>query len=64
LAGDDKYGEFKWNRELQQKWQLKRLFLHATSLSFIHPITHEKVFFEAPLAEDLQRFINQLNVAR
>ncbi|MBU6468300.1 MAG: RluA family pseudouridine synthase [Betaproteobacteria bacterium] len=61
LAGDDKYGDFVWNRELQRTLHLKRLFLHATSLSFIHPIHQEKVHFEAPLSEDLQRFIDQLH---
>lgn len=33
--------------------ELKRHALHAVELSFIHPMTREKVVFEAPLPEDL-----------
>ena len=33
LAGDDKYGDFAWNR-LLAKEGLKRMFLHARSMTF------------------------------
>ena len=32
LAGDDKYGDFEWNRQLA-KQGLKRMFLHAATLA-------------------------------
>ena len=38
LAGDDKYGDFPWNKLLQSQG-LKRMFLHAFRLSLRHPIT-------------------------
>ncbi len=38
LAGDDKYGDFAWNRELV-KQGLKRMFLHAHRIGFRHPLT-------------------------
>jgi 23S rRNA pseudouridine955/2504/2580 synthase len=36
VAGDDRYGEREFNREMV-KFGLKRLFLHAAELSFPHP---------------------------
>lgn len=60
LASDDKYGDFSWNRALQ-KLGLKRLFLHAKSLRFVHPKTQETLFLEAPLPEHLDDFLKNLS---
>ncbi|MEO8754173.1 MAG: RluA family pseudouridine synthase, partial [Casimicrobiaceae bacterium] len=62
LAGDDKYGDFAWNKVLA-KQGLKRMFLHSHSLGFTHPITGEPVAFESPLPEDLARFVARLDAA-
>lgn len=37
-----------------------RQALHAQSLGFIHPRTKQKIFFEAPLPEDLQQLLQVL----
>ena len=63
LAGDDKYGDFAWNRTLAKEG-LKRMFLHAHSLAFIHPASGESLPFEAPLPRDLAAFVAQLDAAR
>jgi 23S rRNA pseudouridine1911/1915/1917 synthase len=39
---------------------LDRQALHARSLRFIHPITRDVVTFDAPLAEDMQRTLEEL----
>jgi 23S rRNA pseudouridine955/2504/2580 synthase len=39
------------------------MFLHAASLSFVHPISGERLQIEAPLPEDLQSFLDHLNSA-
>ncbi|MDE1942013.1 MAG: RluA family pseudouridine synthase [Betaproteobacteria bacterium] len=59
IAGDDKYGDFAWNKSLA-KSGLKRMFLHAASLSFIHPALGEPLSLEAPLPEDLQTYLDSL----
>jgi len=59
LAGDDKYGDFAWNRELARKG-LKRMFLHAHQLSFAHPLTGEAVVIKSPLPADLASYIARL----
>ena len=59
LAGDDKYGDFAWNKALAREG-LRRMFLHATSLRFLHPFTHEAVTFDAPLPPELAGFVERL----
>jgi 23S rRNA pseudouridine1911/1915/1917 synthase len=54
LVGDTRYGCRK------TKIRVPRLFLHASSLSFIHPETKEVVEFSSPLPEDLQNFLDKL----
>ena len=60
LAGDDKYGDFAWNKVLA-KQGLKRMFLHSYSLGFVHPVTGDAMAFESPLPDDLARFVARLN---
>ncbi len=60
LAGDPKYGDFAWNRDLARQG-LKRLFLHAFRVGFVHPLTGRSVTVEAPLAPDLQAFVAALD---
>ena len=62
-AGDDKYGDFAWNRMLA-KAGLKRMFLHAHRLRFTHPVSDAVVTVESPLPPDLARFVDSLDVAR
>jgi 23S rRNA pseudouridine955/2504/2580 synthase len=62
LAGDDKYGDFAWNKILA-KQGLKRMFLHSCSLGFVHPLSTEAMRFESPLPEDLARFVARLDAA-
>ena len=59
LAGDDKYGDFAWNRELA-KGGLKRMFLHAASLSLAHPRTGAALALASPLPPDLAAFLGEL----
>ena len=60
LCGDDKYGDFALNRQLQGEG-LKRMFLHAASLRFAHPLTAAALGLHAPLPDDLQQFIDYLD---
>jgi 23S rRNA pseudouridine955/2504/2580 synthase len=55
VLGDDKYGDYELNKALR-KQGLKRMFLHAASLEFVHPITRQTLRLEAPLPADLDAF--------
>ena len=59
IAGDDKYGDFPLNKELAHAG-LMRMFLHASSVSFRHPGTGIILTLEAPLPDELQRFLRTL----
>jgi len=55
VLGDDKYGDFELNKRLR-KAGLKRMFLHAASLAFSHPLTGEMVKLASPLPRELEDF--------
>ena len=59
ILGDEKYGDKAENQRLQ-KMGLKRLFLHAATLSFTHPISGERITLDAPLPADLQNLLDGL----
>jgi 23S rRNA pseudouridine955/2504/2580 synthase len=59
IAGDDKYGDFEWNK-LLQKQGFKRMFLHAWRLQFNHPVSAERVALQAELPPELQQHIEQI----
>ncbi len=61
LAGDDKYGDFAWNRELA-KTGLKRMFLHAARLSLAHPLSGEPLQIESPLPADLANYLQAVGL--
>ncbi len=60
IAGDDKYGDFSLNRDLQ-KAGLKRMFLHAARLALPHPLSGAPLEFESPLPAELQAFVERLD---
>lgn len=59
IAGDDKYGDKLFDRELRALG-LQRLFLHAASLRFTHPETGREISVAAPLPADLSALIERL----
>ncbi len=61
VLGDTKYGNRLINREFK-KTGLKRMFLHAKSLSFKSPLTQQKITIEAPLEANLINFLETLSI--
>lgn len=59
LAGDSKYGDEQFNQTLKESG-LRRLFLHAASLRFKHPLSGDMVEVEAPLPSDLEKVLKNL----
>ena len=60
IAGDEKYGDFNQNKALSRQG-LKRMFLHAHSIAFVHPQTGEAIKLCASLPEELQGFLSMLD---
>ena len=59
IAGDEKYGDWEFNRELRDLG-LRRLFLHAARLRFAHPATGAKIEVTADLPSDLENVLERL----
>jgi 23S rRNA pseudouridine955/2504/2580 synthase len=59
IAGDDKYGDKSFNRQIRGAG-LQRLFLHAASLTFAHPVTGAALTLEAPLPAELATVLDRL----
>jgi len=59
IVGDDKYGDFELNKRLAALG-MKRMFLHAWRLQFIHPQTGRSETVEAELPDELQSFIDHV----
>ncbi|EEO27458.1 RluA family pseudouridine synthase [Oxalobacter paraformigenes] len=64
IAGDDKYGDFELNRQLQKGKKgedaLKRMFLHAYKITFIHPETGKPLTISAPLPDECIGYLKTL----
>ena len=59
IACDPKYGFEEFDSEMKEKG-LKRLFLHAASIEFTHPLSEERIKIEAPLEPSLEKLLKRL----
>ena len=57
IVGDDRYGSDEINKLFKNKGY-KRMFLHAETLKFNHPVTDEKMTISAPLPLQLINLLN------
>lgn len=62
VIGDANYGKGALNREMGERWGLKRLALHARSLSATHPKTGEKIVFTSPIPPDLDEPLRRMGL--
>ena len=62
VVGDDTYGGIRRHPPVHLRAVLKltRPFLHAWRLSLLHPRTHQRLAFEAPLPDDLTTLLAAL----
>jgi 23S rRNA pseudouridine955/2504/2580 synthase len=63
IVGDDKYGDFDYNKVLARAnsvTPLKRMFLHAWRLQCNHPLTGTRLELQADLPQELAQFVRQV----
>jgi 23S rRNA pseudouridine955/2504/2580 synthase len=60
VAGDPKYGDREFNEEMREHG-LERMFLHASSISFLWPDRGTEFSVNAPLPPELARVIDALS---
>jgi len=51
IVGDTKHGRGEHNQLFREKFECHRLLLHSHRVSFIHPVTQEKLVLEAEVDE-------------
>jgi 23S rRNA pseudouridine955/2504/2580 synthase len=64
ILGDEKYGDFALNKQLQKAGDghgpLRRMFLHAHQITFTHPDSGKEMTLRAPLPAECERFLVSL----
>jgi tRNA pseudouridine65 synthase len=58
IIGDRTHGCNKQNKLFKERWELDTMLLHASQLSFDHPVTGLTVIIEAPLQAEFVRIMN------
>jgi len=58
IVGDTKYGRNEHNRLFREKFECHRLLLHASKISFMHPMTKEPLVIEAGVDEVFDRVLD------
>lgn len=63
IIGDRPHGCNKQNKLWKETFAMDTMMLHATSLSFTHPINHRKVTIEAPIQPEFGRVLATLQLS-
>ena len=61
IIGDRTHGCNKQNKLFTERWEMSTMLLHASSLSFKHPLTYNEVNIEAPLHDEFKRVMTIMN---
>lgn len=62
IIGDRTHGCNKQNKLFLEKWNMTTMLLHASELSFIHPITSAPVHLKAELHDEFKRVMDFLKM--
>lgn len=62
IVGDITHGVGKHNRFFENQFQVRRLLLACTGISFPHPITGSRLSIAAPLADEFKNLLGKLEI--
>ena len=62
IIGDRTHGCNKQNKFFLEQWSMSTMLLHASELSFTHPITSEKIHLKAGLHDEFKRVMEFMNI--
>ncbi|PWS29023.1 pseudouridylate synthase [Pedobacter yonginense] len=62
IIGDRTHGCNKQNKFFLEQWDMTTMLLHASELSFAHPITKEKIHLKANLHTEFKRVMKIMNM--
>jgi tRNA pseudouridine65 synthase len=63
IIGDVNYGKGEHNRLFRERYGLHRMFLHARSVTLLHPVTGARLEIGAPLPSELEQVLASLRAA-
>lgn len=55
IIGDRKHGCNKQNKFFKEQWEMTTMLLHASELTFMHPVTHKEVHLQAAVQSEFSR---------
>lgn len=61
IIGDRKHGCNKQNRFFKEQWEMTTMLLHASELSFKHPVTNEDIHLKAGIHEEFKRVMDLMS---
>jgi tRNA pseudouridine65 synthase len=61
ILGDRTHGCNKQNKLFKENWDMTTMLLHASRLSFKHPVTTNDIVIEAPLQDEFKRVMQLMN---
>lgn len=64
IIGDRPHGCNKQNKLFKEKWNMQTMMLHASELSFIHPVSQQKIKIKSPVQEEFKRMLSTLKLSR
>lgn len=62
IIGDRPHGCNKQNKLFKNKWGMTTMLLHASEISFHHPITNKKMMLKADLHDEFKRTLKILSL--
>lgn len=63
IVGDSHHGDFTLNKLIKAEWGFNRLMLHASKLAFTHPVSGEKLTFEAKLPDEFEQLLQAVEAS-
>ena len=60
ILGDSHHGDFTLNKIVTEITGLKRLYLHASRIEFLHPVLKEKVVFEVEVPMEFNEVLQKV----
>jgi len=61
IVGDSHHGDFTLNKLIKAEYGFNRLMLHASKLSFVHPVTAEKLQFETAIPDEFHQLLKAVS---
>ncbi len=64
IIGDRPHGCNKQNKFFKEQWNMDTMMLHASEISFKHPINHEDITIKADIQSEFRRMMELMGFAR